>query len=368
MVARPIARPPPVSVGPAAGGSRPAASPHPLGPSNALSPTSKAEREAARFNPKKVKLTLADYAAELAYTEAEATEADGRGGDSTRYDPVAVAAAAAAAARAAQEKPNERKLHRMHLMPLIDLVYSNRMEVQRDAVKLLGTLALNKDNVDILLSSGSVKPMLTMAASTDQAVRRSALTGLAHMTSREDVRAKLCAVPSGLSNVVACIACSDMAARLAAVEIVTNVAESRKLRGAIVRAGGLPALSSLLTSRHPELKRWGMVALQRLATTFRAAYATVEDPEGDGYAQEMVDEGVLVPLHGLLKGGPHVEEELRMLAMQVRSSPRSPASSRLLPSSLTFPCPSCACSPRRRCTSSPTRTTRSRASWRRRRC
>lgn len=213
-----------------------------------------------------------------------------------------------------------RTLLKQHLQPLIDLVYSDSTDVQRDATGLLGTLALNADNIDILIESGSLKPLLTMAGSTDPAVRRSALCGLAYMTSREDIRARLCAVAGGLKQVVAGIECADVPSRLAAAECIANVAGSHKLRGQVVdpKVGGLPALLTLLVSRVPELKRWGMVALQRLAACKKAHGASVQtkdDPQGDGYADEMLEAGVLVPLLTLLRGGQHVDEDLRTLAM-----------------------------------------------------
>jgi len=213
-----------------------------------------------------------------------------------------------------------RTLLRQHLQPLIDLVYSDSTDVQRDATGLLGTLALNANNIDILIDSGALKPLLTMAGSADPPIRRAALSGLAHMTSREDIRMKLCSVPGGLRQTVAGIGCNDVPSRLAAAECIANIASSYKLRGQLVdpKVGGLPALLSLIISRVPELKRWGMVALQRLAVCRKSNVALVttrDDPEGDGYADEIMAAGALQPLLQLLKGGATIEEDLRTHAM-----------------------------------------------------
>jgi len=218
-----------------------------------------------------------------------------------------------------QETPRlvTRALRTEHLQPLIDLVFSDSTEVQRNATRLLGTLALNADNIDILIDSGSLGPLLTMAGSTDSSVRRAALAGLAHMSSRDDIRTKLCAVAGGLQTVVAGVTCSDGPSRLAAAECMANIATSLKLRGRLIdsKVGGLPALLSLLTSRTSELKRWGMLTLQRLAVcrkTNGAIITTKDDPEGDGYADELLKAGVLQPLLTMLRAGTmSLEEDLR---------------------------------------------------------
>ena len=110
-----MVRPPPVQVR--------AGSPHPLTPSNALSPSSKAERESSRNDPrkaKKVKLTLQDYMAELASEEAGAQPSETPRSTLRASEPAAGHSGEKAAAVA---KPTSvRTLQRMHLMPLIDLV------------------------------------------------------------------------------------------------------------------------------------------------------------------------------------------------------------------------------------------------------
>ena len=89
-----------------------------------------------------------------------------------------------------------------------------------------------------------------------------------------------------------------MSSRLAAVECIANVAASFKLRGNLVRAGALPALCSLLSSRVPELKRWAMIGCQRLAATTHTTVVK-DDPAGYGFALELVQEGRVGNAHGL---------------------------------------------------------------------
>ena len=210
----------------------------------------------------------------------------------------------------------QRSLQRDQLMPLVDLAYSQEKTVARSAIGLLATLSMNADNKDMLVDAGSLKPLLANVMAEDGPCRRYSLAGLAHMTAREDIRAKICAVPGGVSAIVEAVSSPDMAARQAAAECLANIASSMKLRGQLVVAKALPALASLIVARSPELKRWGMVALQRLAMgqpegTGGVSKVTKEDPEGDGYAEEIMNEGVLRPLLVLLRGGPTVEEELR---------------------------------------------------------
>ena len=78
-------------------------------------------------------------------------------------------------------------------------------------------------------------------------------------------RRRLCAVPDGIQKVVQAVWCRDTVARHAAAEVVANVASSFKLRGKLVEAQVLPALSNLLLARAPELKRLAMEALQMIS-------------------------------------------------------------------------------------------------------
>jgi hypothetical protein len=212
----------------------------------------------------------------------------------------------------------QRSLHREQIQPLVDLAYSDQKLVQQSAIGLLATLSINSENKDMLIAAGSLKPMLASCSSTvDITVRRYALSGLAQMTAREDIAQRLCSVPGGLKACIEGCWCKDLLSRLAASECVANVAASLRLRGQLVAAGALPAIGALLTAAQPQLKRWGMVTLQRLAVCTKGAktITTKEDPEGDGYAQEIMAEGVLFPLLQLLKGGPTIDEELRTVAM-----------------------------------------------------
>ena len=210
-----------------------------------------------------------------------------------------------------------RALKGEHLQPVVDLAYSQTKSVQLQAIGLLATLSINTDNQDLLIASGSLKPLLaSCSADSDPSVRRHALAGLAHMTSREDIRARVCSVEGGATAIIDALRSPDHLTRLAAAECVANIASSARLRGHLIEHRVLPAITSLLVAKAPSLKRWSMLALQRLAAPATAAAdVTTSDPDGDGYAAEVMDEGVVLPLLALLKGGPTVEEELRTHAV-----------------------------------------------------
>ena len=267
----------------------------------------------------KRKTCLADFVAEMQREEAEEAariqEEEEQARRMTRQQRVE-----AEKKRLESQSRFERSLRKDQIQPLVDLAYSESMLVQRSAVGLLATLSINADNKDILISAGSLKPLLANCSpEVDFVVRRQALQGLANMTSREDIRARMCSIPGGLKVIIDGVKAADMQSRLAAAEACANIASSMKLRGRLVQEGVLPAVASMLYARAPELKRWGMVALQRLSMSASAqgnVVQTKEDPEGDGYASEIVNEGVLPPLLQLLRGGPQIEEDLRTIAMQ----------------------------------------------------
>ena len=65
-----------------------------------------------------------------------------------------------------------RRLLRETLEPLIDLAYSEHMEVQRDAACVIATLSFSDANKEVIVSAGGLTPLLTLAASPDLSVSR----------------------------------------------------------------------------------------------------------------------------------------------------------------------------------------------------
>ena len=256
----------------------------------------------------KKKMCLADFEEELKKEEEAESEAAAAAAASVRIRPASSVAFNPKYFGGTPTPPEEKqppkaspartaRLQREQLQPLVDLAYSESKSVQRSAIGLLATLAINPDNKDMLIESGSLKPLISSCSEeTDLAVRRHALSGLANMTSREDIRARLCVVPGGLKACVDGILAKDVPLRLSAAECVANLASSTKLRGHLVSSGVLPAVRLMLGSRTAELKRWGMTILQRLAESNHGTAVTKEDPEGDGYADEIMREGTLQPL------------------------------------------------------------------------
>ena len=273
---------------------------------------------------KKVKTCLADFEFELRQEMEEDAAAAAKAEAAARLRAKQLASKPLNAAIASVNVEGaSRGIKREQLMPLVDLSYSESQAVKKSAIELLSTLSINGDNKDMMISAGALKPLLACCTKgIDPTVRRHALSGLAQLTAREDIRYRLCAVPEGLKACVEGIWSKDIHSKLAASECIANVASSIKLRGQLVAAGVLPAISYMITSKSHELKRRGMTALQRLATSRNSAtgqtiiMTTAEDPEGDGFASEIMDQGVLQPLLSLLRGGLTIEEDLRTQAMR----------------------------------------------------
>ena len=191
-------------------------------------------------------------------------------------------------------------LSRETLDPLIDMAYSEHSEVQRDAASVIATLSFTSSNHLILVNSGCLKPLLMLACSVDLGVRRHAMSALANLSTSEDLRERLVAADA-VPALIKASDTKDPAMQALVAECLANIAQSRGLRGKLITGGGMPVLGRLIASHNTSAKRWGMVALQRLAMSNASggaggAYRSKEHPDGDGFANEIIAQGGLRPL------------------------------------------------------------------------
>ena len=205
------------------------------------------------------------------------------------------------------------------LQSLVDLAHSRYPEVQRDAAAAFHTLSLNSDNQDQLVAAGCLRPLVLLAGGTDLLVRRDALGALAQLTTHE----KFCAMLSesgGLGTLVSCrtLSSRDSSTVRSSAQCLFNFASSSE-RGALVRAGGLGCLLHLLQHTSRPVQKLAVLAIQQLAA---AGTRTRDDPEGDGYAELILEEHALRPVLELMTRSSMVsmarqDNELRKHACKV---------------------------------------------------
>ena len=212
------------------------------------------------------------------------------------------------------------------VQPIVDLAYSKYPEVQRDAAAALNTLSLSSDNKNALVQAGCLRPLLLLATSGDRAVRRDALGALANLSTEEEIRTKI-VDKGGLPALIGAASSSrDIGATRSAAEALVNFASSVVGRGVLVRGGGLRCIIGLLRPRDRQAQKLGLIAMQKLAA---AGIRTRDDPEGDGYAELLLEEHALQPLLELMA---RPDDEVRQQAVKVLlniAEPSEPNKARL---------------------------------------
>jgi len=189
-----------------------------------------------------------------------------------------------------------RSLQAELLAPLIDLSYTEHVEVQRDAAAVLATLSVDSDNRRVLVKAGCLRPLLGLCASRDIRIRRDAWAALANLTAKEEILRRIVEI-NGLPQLISASASQDSVIMRCTSECISNVAGSLVLRGHLVQAGGLQRISELITSHDSQVRRLALTSLHRLVTPGRR---TKDDPEGDGFAKALHLNGILVMLARLL--------------------------------------------------------------------
>ena len=88
-------------------------------------------------------------------------------------------------------------------------------------------------------------------------------------------------------------------------ECVANIAASSTARRQLVAAGGLAALATALRLKDPPSRKWALLSTERLATK---GAPSKDDPEGDGFLEEILDEPKLIPALMALLGAATKED------------------------------------------------------------
>ena len=134
----------------------------------------------------KRKTCLADFVAEMRREEAEEEAEQLKQEEQARRMTSRQIKEAAKQRTEASNMSHERTLRVDQIQPLVDLAYSEDVLAARSAVGLLTTLSINSDNKDILISAGSLKPLL--ANSTPGAELPGLATVMRHHSPRRSRR------------------------------------------------------------------------------------------------------------------------------------------------------------------------------------
>ncbi|PSK51898.1 vacuolar protein 8 [Elsinoe australis] len=233
-------------------------------------------------------------------TFAEITERDVRPVDKNTLEPILYLlespdievqrAASAALGNLAVDAQNKVLIVQLGgLAPLIRQMNSNNVEVQCNAVGCITNLATHEDNKAKIARSGALPPLTKLAKSKDMRVQRNATGALLNMTHSDDNRQQL--VNAGAIPVlVQLLQSSDTDVQYYCTTALSNIAvdSSNRKRLAQTEPRLVQSLVHLMEGQAPKVQCQAALALRNLASD-------------DKYQLEIVRNNGLRPLLNLLK-------------------------------------------------------------------
>ncbi|KAF2664309.1 ARM repeat-containing protein [Microthyrium microscopicum] len=161
----------------------------------------------------------------------------------------------------------ERDVHEVDkhtLDPILFLLRSNDVEVQRAASAALGNLAVNTENKITIVEMGGLTALIKQMNSPNVEVQCNAVGCITNLATHEDNKAKI--AKSGALIPLTKLACSkDMRVQRNATGALLNMTHSDENRQALVNAGAIPVLVKLLGSSDPDVQYYCTTALSNIA-------------------------------------------------------------------------------------------------------
>ncbi|KXH40296.1 hypothetical protein CNYM01_07789 [Colletotrichum nymphaeae SA-01] len=140
-----------------------------------------------------------------------------------------------------------REVDRDTLEPILFLLQSPDIEVQRAASAALGNLAVNTENKVLIVQLGGLTPLIRQMLSPNVEVQCNAVGCITNLATHEENKAKI--------------------ARSGALGPLTRLAKSRDMRNRqqLVNAGAIPVLVQLLSSSDVDVQYYCTTALSNIA-------------------------------------------------------------------------------------------------------
>ncbi|CCJ30803.1 unnamed protein product [Pneumocystis jirovecii] len=150
------------------------------------------------------------------------------------------------------------------LEPVIFLLGSSDVEVQRAASAALGNLAVNMENKSLIVKMGGLGPLIEQMSSTNVEVQCNAVGCITNLTTHDENKTKI--ANSGALNPLIKLAKSrDTRVQRNASGALLNMTHSDENRQQLVNAGAIPTLVSLLSSPDVDVQYYCTTALSNIA-------------------------------------------------------------------------------------------------------
>ncbi|KAK5167754.1 Vacuolar protein 8 [Saxophila tyrrhenica] len=157
-----------------------------------------------------------------------------------------------------------RPVDRATLEPILFLLESPDIEVQRAASAALGNLAVDGTNKVLIVSLGGLAPLIRQMNSPNVEVQCNAVGCITNLATHEDNKARI-ARSGALAPLTRLAKSKDMRVQRNATGALLNMTHSDDNRNQLVSAGAIPVLVSLLSSADTDVQYYCTTALSNIA-------------------------------------------------------------------------------------------------------
>ncbi|KAK5746583.1 Vacuolar protein 8 [Elasticomyces elasticus] len=157
-----------------------------------------------------------------------------------------------------------RPVDRATLEPILFLLESPDIEVQRAASAALGNLAVDGSNKVLIVSLGGLTPLIRQMNSPNVEVQCNAVGCITNLATHEDNKARI-ARSGALAPLTRLAKSKDMRVQRNATGALLNMTHSDDNRQQLVSAGAIPVLVSLLSSPDTDVQYYCTTALSNIA-------------------------------------------------------------------------------------------------------
>ncbi|OZJ06728.1 Vacuolar protein 8 [Bifiguratus adelaidae] len=157
-----------------------------------------------------------------------------------------------------------RQVNRDTLEPIMFLLQSHDVEVQRAASAALGNLAVNTENKLLIVKLGGLEPLIRQMGSPNVEVQCNAVGCITNLATHDDNKAKI-AKSDALRLLVDMARSKDLRVQRNATGALLNMTHSFENRQQLVNANAIPVLISLLNSSDADVQYYCTTALSNIA-------------------------------------------------------------------------------------------------------
>ncbi|KAG0656291.1 Vacuolar protein 8 [Rhodotorula mucilaginosa] len=157
-----------------------------------------------------------------------------------------------------------REVSRETLEPILFLLSSHDVEVQRAASAALGNLAVNADNKLTIVKLGGLEPLIRQMLSPNVEVQCNAVGCITNLATHDENKSRI-ARSGALGPLTRLAKSKDMRVQRNATGALLNMTHSDENRQQLVAAGAIPVLVHLLSSTDTDVQYYCTTALSNIA-------------------------------------------------------------------------------------------------------